>query len=115
MKIDTVTVSTPSALTVDIEVISKAERSEDGTMLIEVIATKRKINCAWSYLTNAALLALLTAVTPTFVSVEYEDPLTGTTRTGTFYTGSKSQGVQRFGSTGAVVGWVDTKFNFIEQ
>ena len=115
MKINTVAIATPSALSVDIEVISKAERSENGTMLIEVIATKRKLNCTWQYLTNASLLALLTAVTPTFVSVEYEDPLTGTTRTGTFYTGSKSQGVQRFGSTGAVVGWVDTKFNFIEQ
>lgn len=114
MKIDSVTMPTPSSLTIGLEPIDKAERTESGDMFIEAITVKRKLECTWSYLTNAQVTALQTAITTRSVSIEYEDPRTGTTRTGTFYTGPNTQDVLRFAS-GAVVGWTNVKFNCIEM
>lgn len=114
MKIDSVTIATPSSITVELQPIDKAERTESGDMMIEAITVKRKLACVWSYLTNAELTALQTAITPRSISIEYEDPRTGTTRTGTFYTGPNSQDVLRFAS-GSVVGWENVKFDCIEM
>lgn len=114
MKIDSYTAPTPSALSVDIEPIVKAERTETGEMFKEFIAEKRKLNVTWSYLSNSDTAALLTSVNPNFVDIEYEDPKTGTTRTGTFYAGPQSASVLRY-SGGSAVGYTDVKINFIEK
>ena len=79
MKIDTVTMPTPSSMQQDIEPIVKAERTESGEMFKEFIAEKRKLNCTWNYLTNAQAVTLFDAIEPNFISIEYEDIKTGTT------------------------------------
>lgn len=116
MTIDGTTIKTPTELSIDIEPIDKAERTESGAMMIEFIANKRKLSCSWIYMTNAELVTLYALVTTStrIVSIAYEDPETGTTRTGNFYTGAKGCGVNRI-SGGAVTGWNDVKFNCIEQ
>jgi len=116
MKISGVTIKTPTKLTVDIEPIDKAERTESGLMMIEFVANKRKLSCSWEYMTNAEVVTLYALVTSStrVVSIEYEEPETGTTRAGNFYTGAKGCGVSRMpGNT--VTGWEDVKFNCIEQ
>ena len=116
MKISGITIKTPTELSIDIEPVDKAERTESGLMMIEFIANKRKLSCSWVYMTNAELVALFALVTTStrIVSIEYEDPVAGATRTGNFYTGAKGCGVNRM-SGGAVTGWDDVKFNCIEQ
>lgn len=116
MKISGTTIKTPTELNIDIEPVDKAERTESGLMMIEFIANKRKLSCSWSYLTNAEIVALYALVTSStrIVSIEYEDPATGTTRTGNFYTGAKGCGLNRISGSSAT-GWNDVKFNCIEQ
>ena len=114
MKIDTVTMPTPSSMQQDIEPIVKAERTESGEMFKEFIAEKRKLNCTWNYLTNAQAVTLFDAIEPNFISIEYEDIKTGTTRTGTFYAGPASGSVTRY-SSGTAVAYTDVKVNFIEK
>lgn len=116
MKISGTTIKTPVELLIDIEPVDKAERTESGLMMIEFIANKRKLSCTWVYLTNAEIVTLYALVNTStrVVSIEYQEPETGTTRTANFYTGAKGCGVDRI-SGDAVTGWDDVRFNCIEQ
>ena len=112
IKINGSTMPAPSIYSAGLEDIVKAERNMAGTMIIDRIATKRKLELGWSYLTQAQLSSLLQAVSPITFQVEYPDPQTGALRTGTFYAGSKSAGAISFWD--GVVQWKDAKFNLIE-
>ena len=113
IKINTVAIVTPSTYQVSINDLSKADRNANGTMIIERIAVKRKIEMSWAYLTQAQLATLLTAISSVFFTVEYPDPMTGALKTGTFYVGDRSAGAIDYKSS--VMRWKDIKFNFIEQ
>lgn len=63
VKINDIEIPTPSGYQVGIMDISKAERNTAGTMLIERIATKRKIELMWNYL---ALLSIFQLKKPCF-------------------------------------------------
>lgn len=94
--------------------LTKAERNANGTMIIERIATKRKIEMSWTYLSSADLSTLLTAIgTNIFFTVAYPDPVTESERTGTFYVGDRKAGAIDYQN--GVVRWKDIGFNFIEQ
>lgn len=112
IKINNITISTPSAYQVSLEDIVKAERNASGTMVIDRVATKRKLELGWNYLSQATLAALLTAISPVTFSVEYPDPQDGALRTGTFYSGSKNAGGIDYQN--GVMRWKDVKFNLIE-
>ncbi|MBD0381281.1 DUF6711 family protein [Paenibacillus sedimenti] len=86
----------PSSLTVSVMDISKAERNALGTMIIERITTKRKLELSWSYLTAAQLQAIMGALSPVTFSVTYTDPVTNTSKTGTFYAGDRNVGMVDF-------------------
>jgi hypothetical protein len=103
----------PSDFNVGIQDISKADRNANGDMIIERIATKRKLELSWSYLTKSQLSTVLSAVSPVLFTVIYPDPQTGATRTGTFYSGDRNCGMLRF--INGVPEYKDVKFNLIER
>lgn len=104
---------TPSEMSMGVMDLSKAERNTKGTMIIERIATKQKIELTWKYMTAADLKTVLNAVSGAFFSVTYTDPLTNAARTGTFYAGDRTAGVLRFDN--GVPSYEDVKFNLIEK
>lgn len=113
IKINGVTIPTPSTYQVGIQDLSKAERNANGTMIIERIATKRKLEMSWSYLSQSDLSVLLQAVSGVFFTVQYPDPQDGTLKTGEFYSGDRSAGAIDYKN--GVMRWKDIKFNLIEQ
>lgn len=111
--IDGITIPTPTEYRVGIQDISKAERNARGAMIIERIATKRKLELSWQYLSQEQLQQLLQLVAPVFFSVSYPDPQDGTTRTGTFYCGDRSTGALDYRN--GQIRWRDIKFNLVER
>lgn len=113
LTIDGVAMPTPSSLTLGIQDISKAERNTRGTMIIERIATKDKLEMSWAHLTRSQLSLLLNAVKPTLFEVTYMDPETDAFRTSTFYAGDRSIAFVSFVDNEPV--YKDIKFNVIER
>ncbi len=89
IKIDGVDIPTPSDYNVGIMDLSKAERNAAGTIVIDRIATKRKLECTWKYLSKEELSQLFRAVSSVFFEVQYIDPQTDAIQTGTFYAGDR--------------------------
>ena len=112
IKVNNALIKTPSEYTVSLEDIVNAERNTLGTMVIERVATKRKLELSWNVLTQAELASILQAVSAVTFTVEYPDPEDGTLKTGTFYSGSKSAGAIDY--RGGTIRWKDAKMNWIE-
>lgn len=108
-----VVIPTPSDYSVGIQDISKAERNANGTMIIERIATKRKIELSWKLLSKEQLNQILNLVSPVFFQVTYVDPQVGGTKTGTFYAGDRNCGVLDFKN--GIPRYRDIKFNLVER
>lgn len=113
IKIDGITIPTPSDYTVGIMDLSKAERNARGTLILERIATKRKIELSWNYLDKDKLSQLLNLVSPVFFQVEYIDPQDNRRKTGTFYAGDRKVGALDYRN--GVIRYKDIKFNIIER
>lgn len=113
LKINGVDIPTPSEYMVGIMDISNAERNASGLMVIDRIATKRKIELNWKYLSKDDLSSLLAAVSDVFFQVTYIDPQTNGTKTGTFYCGDRNTGAIDYRN--GVIRWKDIKFNLIER
>jgi hypothetical protein len=113
IKINGVVIPTPSDYTVGIMDLSKAERNARGDMIIERIATKRKIEMSWNYLTKEQLSNLFNLVSPVFFEVEYIDPQDNGIKTGTFYAGDRKAGALDYKN--GVIRYKDISFNVIER
>ena len=113
IKINGVEIPTPSDHKVGIMDISKAERNANGTMIIERIATKRKIDLAWKTLSKEDLSRMLNLVSPVFFPVEFIDPQDGGIRTGIFYVGDRNCDMMSF--INVVPKYKEVKFNLIER
>ncbi len=113
IKIDGVVIPTPSDYTVGIMDLSKAERNARGDMIIERIATKRKIEMSWNFLTKEQLSNLLNLVSPVFFQVEYIDPQDNSKKTRTFYSGDRNSGALDYRNN--QIRWKDIKFNLVER
>ena len=124
IKINNVTIPTPSNYSVGIMDLSQSYRTTNGRIIIELIGTpKRKIEMSWNFLSQTDLASLLQKIkAPTgsisgrpyvFFSVEYIDPEDGTVRTGNFYVGDRTAGAIDYKD--GVMRWKDIKFNFIEE
>ena len=113
LKINGAVIPAPSDFIVGIMDISKAERNAAGTMVIDRIATKRKLELSWKYLSKEDVSRVLTLVSPVFFEVEYPDPQTNTKRTGVFYCGDRSIGTLDYKN--GVIRYKDIKFNLIER
>lgn len=93
--------------------ISKAERNAKGSMIIERVATKRKLELAWKNLSAEETSKLLKLVSTVFFNVSYIDPQDNSMRTGTFYCGDRTIGM--LGFLNGKVYYKDVKFNLIER
>lgn len=113
IKIDGITIPTPSDYQVGIMDISKAERNARGNLIIERIATKRKIEMSWKYLDKWDLSKLFNLVSPVFFKVEYIDPQDNVLKTGTFYAGDRKAGALDYRN--GDIRYKDIKFNIIER
>lgn len=113
IKINGVAIPTPSDYSVGIQDISKAERNANGTMIIERITTKRKIELVWKYLSKEDLSKVMNAVSPVFFQVEYLDPQENRRKTGSFYAGDRNVGALDY--INGTVRWKNIKFSVIER
>ncbi len=113
IKIDGVKIPNPSTYQIGIMDLSKAERNARGDIIIERIATKRKIELFWRYLEKEKLSDLLTRVSPVFFEVKYINPQTDNIETGTFYCGDRV--AQSIDYKNGVMRYKDIKFNLIER
>jgi len=113
IKIDGIVIPAPSDLSVGIMDLSKAERNAAGTMVIDRIATKRKLELSWKYLSKEDLSELFTAVSPVFFTVEYIDPQENKKKIGMFYAGDrKARALDYINGT---IRYKDITVNLIER
>jgi hypothetical protein len=113
IKINGTQIPTPSTYQIGIMDLSIAERVASGLLMIERIATKRKIEMSWFYLTKEQLSSLLTLVSPVFFNVEYVDPQTDGVKTGEFYCGDRA--VEAIDFRNGRIRYKNIKFNLIER
>lgn len=104
---------TPTEFSCSLLDLSKAERNANGLMIIERIATKRKLVLTWAYVTESDAQTILNAVSPTFYNVTYEDPQSRALRTGSFYCGDRSLGMIDYQN--GVARYKDLSFDLIER
>lgn len=65
-------------------------RDQNGDMFRDRATTKIKLVCTFPPMTDIEMAALLQAVSPVFIEVEYPDAYTGTRKTMTAYVGDRS-------------------------
>ena len=83
----------PTELSLSYMDLSKADRNANGRMIIERIATKRKLAVTYAFITAANLSTVLKAISPTYYSLYFLDAQTNTMQTGSFYCGDRNFGV----------------------
>lgn len=113
LEINNIRIPTPSEVKVGIMDLSNAERNAQGDMLIDRIATKRKLDLKWNHLKPNELSNLLQIINNVYFFVRYPDPMTGNYETKTFYVGDRNIGVYSY--VGGNPKWNDISFNFIER
>ena len=115
MRINGQTIRTPTELKLGIYRLSKADRTSDGTMVMEIVAIKRRLDLKWTIISESDLRSILDNLeSRTFHTVEYPDPQgTGGTATMTAYTGDINQSAWR--RVGDTRYWRDVTLALIEQ
>jgi hypothetical protein len=78
LKIDTVTVANPVDFSVGLVYkYGTEETNANGSVIADRIAVKRKIQVKWGLMTQTEMVALQSALNPTFFDLEYPDPELG--------------------------------------
>lgn len=113
ISINGVALPTPSEFQVGTMDISKAQRNANGTMIIERIATKRKLFISYAFVNATDLKQILELVAPTFYDVTYIDPQSNTQETGSFYSGDRNVGMIDY--LDGVPRYKSLTFNLIER
>jgi hypothetical protein len=113
IQINSVTIPTPSDYKISVMDLSKAERNANGNMIIERVATKRKLELEYKYLSSNDLSVLLQAISDVFFTVSYPDFVTGSINSGTFYVGDRTAGAIDYQND--IIRYKDIKFNLIER
>lgn len=112
LKVNNVVIKTPSSFQVDIsDIDGESNRNARGELIRDRIAVKRKLNCSWQGLTDAEIKSILSAITDTFFTVEYPDPLVGGLTTKTFYVGDRNAPMYNY----KLHIWEGLTCNFIEK
>lgn len=112
LKIGGVDVPTPSEFTVNIYDITEGERDSTGTMHIDLVATKYKVEPKWNVLTQEQMTTILNAISKITFDVTFIDPTTGNSKTITVYKGDRSVPVMMIKD--GVSYYKDFKINCIE-
>lgn len=77
-KINGKTIKAPTELSWSQEILDKAERTVDGTMVVDVIGTKRKVTVSWEYLSKEDMSTLTEGVkSDKFCEITFHDSSTG--------------------------------------
>lgn len=112
LKIGGAEMPTPSAMSPMIYDITEAERDSTGTMHIDLVATKYKLECSWAYLTQEQMTQILNAINPITFDVTFTDPKSGSAKTINVYKGDRTIPVLRVKD--GKNEYKDFKVNFIE-
>lgn len=77
-KVNGKTISPPTELTVSPEQLDKVERTLDGTMVVDIIGMKRKVDLTWNYMSKEDMSTLAKETTGGgFVQIIFHDNVTG--------------------------------------
>lgn len=78
LKIDTVSVANPKDFKVTIEnVYGTEDENALGEQIADRVAVKRSIEITWGLLSQSDCSAIITALGPVFIDLEYPDPNLG--------------------------------------
>lgn len=114
LKINGNDMPTPSKLyVVQYPIQSKDDKNAAGQTVRDRIATKRRIECEWSYLSRADMATLLAAVAGVFFTVNYFDPYDNALKAITCEVGERVMGMYQI--TNSLPVWTGTKMTFTEQ
>ena len=113
LKIAGVTVKTPSELKVGRYDITKSNRAASGKMMMELIATKRRVDVVWNMLPDSDLKLIIDTITANkpFFFLVYPDA--GGTKTMTCYAGDINTSLWH--TKNGVRYWEEVSIGFIEQ
>jgi hypothetical protein len=113
LKIAGVTVKTPSELKVGRFDITKSNRAASGKMMMELIATKRRVDVVWKMVADSELQTIIDTITANkpFFSLEYPDA--GGTKSMTCYAGDVVTSLWH--TKNGVRYWEEVSIGFIEQ
>jgi hypothetical protein len=113
LKIAGVTVKTPSELKVGRFDLTKSNRTASGKMMMELIATKRRVDVVWTMLPDDELKTIIDTITANkpFFTLEYPD--VGGTKTMTCYAGDIITSLWH--TKNGVRYWEEVSIGFIEQ
>jgi hypothetical protein len=108
-----VKIKTPSEVKIGRFDITKAERNAAGKMVMDIIATKRRVDCTWALIADSDLQTILNAITANkpFFALEY--PEVGGQNTMICYSGDINTGLWH--TKNGVRYWQDVSIPFIEQ
>lgn len=112
LKVNGVIIPDPSDFRVGVMDISNAQRNAKGSIIIERIATKIKLEMRWKYLPPTELSKLLRGVSTPNFTVDYLDPRTNIRERRVFYVGDRNMGMYSYVNGEPI--YVDIGFNFIE-
>lgn len=113
LKINGVTVKTPSSLVVSIRNVgSRVDINAAGNAVMDRTGRKRRLDLRWRYLTDTEMSAIVTNAADAFFSVTYYDP--EGTKTLTCYVEHFEFGMQRY-SGATAVGWEDARLELAER
>jgi hypothetical protein len=91
-----------------------SSRTLDGVMHKDIIAQKRKLDCSWNGLSQSEAATILQLVNASiFMTVTYDDLMTGNEQTKTFYIGDRTAQANIWVFNG--IKNTNIAFNFIEQ
>ena len=113
LKIAGVTVKTPNELKVGRFDLTKSNRTASGKMMMELIATKRRVDVVWKMLPDNDLKLIVDTITANkpFFSLEYPDA--GGSKTMTCYAGDIVTSL--WYTKNGVRYWEEVSIGFIEQ
>lgn len=113
IKIAGISTPNPAEITVGRFDLTKSGRTASGKMVMEVIATKRRVDVVWKMITDSDLQAIINAITANkpFFSLEYPDA--GGSKTMTCYAGDITTSLWH--TIGGVRYWEEVSIPFIEQ
>jgi hypothetical protein len=113
LKIAGVSIKTPSELKVGRFDLTKSNRSASGKMMMEIIATKHRVDCTWNMIADPELQLIINTITANkpFFLLEYPD--VGGQMTMTCYAGDIVTSLWH--TKNGLRYWEEVSIGFIEQ
>lgn len=113
IRVNGVAIPTPSDIKFNVMDITNSERNANGTMIMELIAQKQKIELSWNFLKKEDLNSIISAVDGIFFQVTYPNPKTGILTTKTMYSGDRTMSALDY--INGNIRYKDVKMSFIER